>query len=169
MFVSRSQSSACLSAALRTWAPLTCPQVSLWKWSSSHLNPFHHNLPVCFCLSAVDGTDRLCVSERAQCVPSRVLHLRQLPPDVSEQEVLSLALPFGRVSQLITLKTKNQVSANDASKVRSTQLSEFLLTCSLLLLSHCWWKCAGLCGLEPWAIQFYCTAHVLLLIGGKVK
>uniref|UniRef100_A0A8P4FXR5 RRM domain-containing protein n=1 Tax=Dicentrarchus labrax TaxID=13489 RepID=A0A8P4FXR5_DICLA len=59
-------------------------------------------------LSTVDGTDRLCVSERAQCVPSQVLHLRQLPADVSEQEVLALALPFGRVSKLITLKAKNQ-------------------------------------------------------------
>uniref|UniRef100_A0A3Q3CFH1 Polypyrimidine tract binding protein 3 n=1 Tax=Haplochromis burtoni TaxID=8153 RepID=A0A3Q3CFH1_HAPBU len=66
--------------------------------------------------SRVDGTDRLCVSERAQCVPSRVLHLRQLPPDVSEQEVLSLALPFGRVSQLITLKTKNQAFLEMASE-----------------------------------------------------
>uniref|UniRef100_A0A3B4FX15 Polypyrimidine tract binding protein 3 n=1 Tax=Pundamilia nyererei TaxID=303518 RepID=A0A3B4FX15_9CICH len=50
------------------------------------------------------------------CVPSRVLHLRQLPPDVSEQEVLSLALPFGRVSQLITLKTKNQAFLEMASE-----------------------------------------------------
>ncbi|XP_026030409.1 polypyrimidine tract-binding protein 3-like isoform X2 [Astatotilapia calliptera] len=55
-------------------------------------------------------------TERAQCVPSRVLHLRQLPPDVSEQEVLSLALPFGRVSQLITLKTKNQAFLEMASE-----------------------------------------------------
>lgn len=92
----------------------------------------------------MDGTDRLCVSERAQCIPSRVLHLRQLPPDVSEQEVLSLALPFGRVSKLITLKTKNQVSTDDANTARSEQLSEFLLTCSCfievysfyLLLTH---------------------------------
>ncbi|XP_074545862.1 polypyrimidine tract-binding protein 3-like [Halichoeres trimaculatus] len=59
-------------------------------------------------LSTVDGTDRLCVSEHTQCIPSRVLHLRQLPIDVSEQEVLALALPFGRVSKLITLKSKNQ-------------------------------------------------------------
>uniref|UniRef100_A0A7N6AZG3 RRM domain-containing protein n=1 Tax=Anabas testudineus TaxID=64144 RepID=A0A7N6AZG3_ANATE len=66
-------------------------------------------------LSAVDGTDRLCVSERAQCVPSRVLHLRQLPADVSEQEVLALALPFGRVHKLITLKTKNQAFLEMAS------------------------------------------------------
>uniref|UniRef100_I3K3T5 Polypyrimidine tract binding protein 3 n=1 Tax=Oreochromis niloticus TaxID=8128 RepID=I3K3T5_ORENI len=86
------------------------------KLNSSYLNPSHHNLPVCFGLSAVDGTDRLCVSERAQCIPSRVLHLRQLPPDVSEQEVLSLALPFGRVSKLITLKTKNQAFLEMASE-----------------------------------------------------
>lgn len=60
----------------------------------------------------MDGTDGLCVSERAQCVPSRVLHLRQLPFDITEQEVLALALPFGRVSKLITLKAKNQVSSS---------------------------------------------------------
>ncbi|KAG7219012.1 hypothetical protein INR49_005912 [Caranx melampygus] len=67
-------------------------------------------------LSTVDGTDRLCVSERAQCVPSRVLHLRQLPADVSEQEVLAVALPFGRVSKLITLKPKNQAFLEMASE-----------------------------------------------------
>uniref|UniRef100_A0AAQ5Y836 RRM domain-containing protein n=1 Tax=Amphiprion ocellaris TaxID=80972 RepID=A0AAQ5Y836_AMPOC len=65
---------------------------------------------------SLDGTDRLCVSERAQCVPSRVLHLRQLPADVSEQDVLALALPFGRVSQLITLKAKNQAFLEMASE-----------------------------------------------------
>uniref|UniRef100_A0A3P9DB05 Polypyrimidine tract binding protein 3 n=1 Tax=Maylandia zebra TaxID=106582 RepID=A0A3P9DB05_9CICH len=75
--------------------------------------PFNRKKPT---TGIVDGTDRLCVSERAQCVPSRVLHLRQLPPDVSEQEVLSLALPFGRVSQLITLKTKNQAFLEMASE-----------------------------------------------------
>ncbi|MED6288891.1 hypothetical protein CHARACLAT_030870, partial [Characodon lateralis] len=66
-------------------------------------------------LSSVDGTDRLCVSERAQCIPSPVLHLRQLPADISEQEVVALALPFGRVSKLITLRTKNQVSGHICS------------------------------------------------------
>ncbi|XP_013888903.1 polypyrimidine tract-binding protein 3 [Austrofundulus limnaeus] len=67
-------------------------------------------------LSTVDGTDRLCVSERAQYVPSRVLHLRQLPVDISEQEVLALALPFGRVAKLITLRTKNQAFLEMASE-----------------------------------------------------
>uniref|UniRef100_A0A087X6Y5 Polypyrimidine tract binding protein 3 n=1 Tax=Poecilia formosa TaxID=48698 RepID=A0A087X6Y5_POEFO len=67
-------------------------------------------------LFPVDGTDRLCVSERAQCVPSPVLHLRQLPADTSEQEVVDLALPFGRVSKLITLRTKNQAFLEMASE-----------------------------------------------------
>ncbi|XP_068562938.1 polypyrimidine tract-binding protein 3-like [Cebidichthys violaceus] len=67
-------------------------------------------------LSTVDGTDRLCVSERAQSVPSPVLHLRQLPADVSEQEVIALALPFGRVSKLLSLKAKNQAFLEMASE-----------------------------------------------------
>ncbi|XP_034403343.1 polypyrimidine tract-binding protein 3-like isoform X1 [Cyclopterus lumpus] len=66
--------------------------------------------------STVDGTDRLCVSERAHSVPSPVLHLRHLPADVSEQEVIALAIPFGRVSQLITLKAKNQAFLEMASE-----------------------------------------------------
>uniref|UniRef100_A0A8C9ZY75 RRM domain-containing protein n=1 Tax=Sander lucioperca TaxID=283035 RepID=A0A8C9ZY75_SANLU len=68
------------------------------------------------CLPVLDGPDRLCVSERAQCVPSQVLHLRQLPVDVSEQEVLALAVPFGRVTKLITLKAKNQAFVEMASE-----------------------------------------------------
>uniref|UniRef100_A0A3Q2QD36 Polypyrimidine tract binding protein 3 n=1 Tax=Fundulus heteroclitus TaxID=8078 RepID=A0A3Q2QD36_FUNHE len=59
---------------------------------------------------------QLCVSERAQCIPSPVLHLRQLPVDISEQEVVALALPFGRVSKLITLRTKNQAFLEMASE-----------------------------------------------------
>ncbi|TMS01124.1 Polypyrimidine tract-binding protein 3 [Larimichthys crocea] len=76
-------------------------------------------------LSTVDGTDRLCVSERAQCVPSRVLHLRQLPADVSEQEVLALALPFGRVSKLITLKAKKQGFLEMASEEAAVSMVNY--------------------------------------------
>ncbi|KAK2887840.1 polypyrimidine tract-binding protein 3-like [Channa argus] len=76
-------------------------------------------------LSAVDGTDRLCVSERAQSVPSRVLHLRQLPADVSEQEVLTLALPFGQVNKLITLKAKNQAFIEMGSEEAAVTLMNY--------------------------------------------
>ncbi|XP_075885145.1 polypyrimidine tract-binding protein 3-like isoform X1 [Nelusetta ayraudi] len=79
-------------------------------------------------LSTVDGTDRLCVSERAQCIPCRVLHLRHLPADVSEQEVLALALPFGRVSKLITLKTKNQGFLEMASEEAAVTMINYYTT-----------------------------------------
>lgn len=76
-----------------------------------HVSPVFTTAALVSGLPTVDGTDGLCVSERAPCVPSRVLHLRQLPFNITEQEVLALALPFGRVSKLITLKAKNQVTA----------------------------------------------------------
>ncbi|XP_056594256.1 polypyrimidine tract-binding protein 2 isoform X1 [Triplophysa dalaica] len=40
--------------------------------------------------------------------PSRVLHIRKLPSDVSEAEIISLGLPFGKVTNILTLKGKNQ-------------------------------------------------------------
>lgn len=84
----------------------------------------------------MDGTDRLCVSERAQCIPCRVLHLRHLPADVSEQEVLALALPFGRVSKLITLKTKNQVSGHRPG--RGVPPTSRLTASPCLRVATCW-------------------------------
>lgn len=42
-------------------------------------------------------------------VPSRVVHVRKLPNDVTEAEVISLGLPFGKVTNLLMLKGKNQV------------------------------------------------------------
>lgn len=43
--------------------------------------------------------------------PSRVLHIRKLPNEASETEVIALGLPFGKVTNILTLKGKNQVSA----------------------------------------------------------
>lgn len=42
-------------------------------------------------------------------MPSRVIHVRKLPGDVTEGEVISLGLPFGKVTNLLMLKGKNQV------------------------------------------------------------
>uniref|UniRef100_A0A8D3E255 Polypyrimidine tract binding protein 3 n=1 Tax=Scophthalmus maximus TaxID=52904 RepID=A0A8D3E255_SCOMX len=65
---------------------------------------------------------------RAQCAPSRVLHLRQLPGDVSEQEVLALGLPFGRVSKLITLRSKNQAFLEMASEEAAVTMVNYYTT-----------------------------------------
>ncbi|XP_018669178.2 polypyrimidine tract-binding protein 1 [Ciona intestinalis] len=39
---------------------------------------------------------------------SKVIHIRSLPSDVSEQEVIQLGLSFGKVTNLLMLKGKNQ-------------------------------------------------------------
>ncbi|XP_030640295.1 polypyrimidine tract-binding protein 1b isoform X1 [Chanos chanos] len=45
---------------------------------------------------------------RSPGIPSRVIHLRKLPSDITEAEVISLGLPFGKVTNLLMLKGKNQ-------------------------------------------------------------
>ena len=42
--------------------------------------------------------------------PSRVIHIRNIPSEVSEAEVIHLGIPFGRVTNVLVLKGKNQVS-----------------------------------------------------------
>ncbi|KAI5099293.1 polypyrimidine tract binding protein 1a isoform X1, partial [Silurus meridionalis] len=45
---------------------------------------------------------------RSPSAPSRVIHVRKLPSDINEAEVISLGLPFGKVTNLLMLKGKNQ-------------------------------------------------------------
>ncbi|XP_069375526.1 polypyrimidine tract-binding protein 1b isoform X7 [Paralichthys olivaceus] len=57
---------------------------------------------------------------RGPGVLSRVIHIRKLPNDITEAEVISLGLPFGDVSNLLMLKAKNQafleMSSEDAAQ-----------------------------------------------------
>ena len=43
---------------------------------------------------------------------SRVIHIRNIPNEVSEGEIIHLGVPFGRVTNVLVLKGKNQVSDN---------------------------------------------------------
>ncbi|XP_045398436.1 polypyrimidine tract-binding protein 1 isoform X2 [Lemur catta] len=63
--------------------------------------------------SAANGNDskKFKGDNRSAGVPSRVIHIRKLPSDVTEGEVISLGLPFGKVTNLLMLKGKNQVPA----------------------------------------------------------
>ncbi|XP_009480864.1 polypyrimidine tract-binding protein 3 isoform X1 [Pelecanus crispus] len=54
--------------------------------------------------------------DRSPCSPSRVLHLRQIPSDVTEAEVISLGLPFGKVTNVLMLKGKSQALLEMASE-----------------------------------------------------
>lgn len=46
--------------------------------------------------------------EEQSVVPSKVLHIRNLPPDVTEGELSVLGTPFGQVVNILLLKAKNQ-------------------------------------------------------------
>uniref|UniRef100_A0A673J1R7 Polypyrimidine tract-binding protein 1 n=1 Tax=Sinocyclocheilus rhinocerous TaxID=307959 RepID=A0A673J1R7_9TELE len=60
--------------------------------------------------SAANGNDSKKFKGDIRCpgVPSRVIHVRKLPNDINEAEVISLGLPFGKVTNLLMLKGKNQ-------------------------------------------------------------
>lgn len=61
------------------------------------------------CILANGNDNKKFKGDRSPCSPSRVLHLRKIPNDVTEAEVISLGLPFGRVTNLLMLKGKSQV------------------------------------------------------------
>lgn len=50
--------------------------------------------------------------EGATNKPSRVIHIRNIPAESSEAEIVHLGVPFGRVTNVLVLKGKNQVGEN---------------------------------------------------------
>ncbi|XP_063770777.1 polypyrimidine tract-binding protein 3 isoform X3 [Pseudophryne corroboree] len=54
--------------------------------------------------------------DRSPCSPSRVIHIRKIPNDVTESEVISLGLPFGKVTNILMLKGKSQAFLEMASE-----------------------------------------------------
>lgn len=68
------------------------------------------NISLSLSSPAANGNDsRTFKGVRSPCGPSRVLHVRKVPIEVSEAEVVSLGVPFGKVTNLLLLKGKNQV------------------------------------------------------------
>ena len=39
--------------------------------------------------------------------PSRVIHIRNIPNDTTEADIIHLGIPFGRVTNVLVLKGKN--------------------------------------------------------------
>lgn len=69
----------------------------------------------CLCY-ILDGTSNGSDSKKLrveEAPPSRVLHIRKLPNEASETEIIALGLPFGKVTNILTLKGKNQVSGGN--------------------------------------------------------
>ncbi|XP_042729265.1 polypyrimidine tract-binding protein 2 isoform X9 [Lagopus leucura] len=62
------------------------------------------------CVYEANGNDnkKFKSEDKMDGAPSRVLHIRKLPGEVTETEVIALGLPFGKVTNILMLKGKNQ-------------------------------------------------------------
>ncbi|XP_078280089.1 polypyrimidine tract-binding protein 1-like isoform X6 [Rhinoraja longicauda] len=69
-------------------------------------------------------------------MPSRVIHIRKLPNDVTEAEVISLGLPFGKVTNLLMLKGKNQAFIEMNSEEAANTMVSYYGTVTPYLRSH---------------------------------
>ncbi|XP_072307325.1 polypyrimidine tract-binding protein 2 [Eucyclogobius newberryi] len=77
-----------------------------------------------------NGSKKLRVEEAA---PSRVLHIRKLPSDVTDPEIISLGLPFGKVSNILTLKGKNQAFLEMGSEESAVTMMNYYTTVTPLI------------------------------------
>ncbi|XP_020378374.2 polypyrimidine tract-binding protein 1 isoform X3 [Rhincodon typus] len=69
-------------------------------------------------------------------LPSRVIHIRKLPNDVTEAEVISLGLPFGKVTNLLMLKGKNQAFIEMNTEEAANTMVSYYSTVTPYLRSH---------------------------------
>ncbi|KAH0550418.1 hypothetical protein KQX54_019253 [Cotesia glomerata] len=57
--------------------------------------------------------------------PSRVIHIRNIASEVSESEIINLGMPFGRVTNVLVLKGKNQKQSNHSTTRQSNDQPPF--------------------------------------------
>uniref|UniRef100_A0A4W3JVX0 Polypyrimidine tract-binding protein 1 n=1 Tax=Callorhinchus milii TaxID=7868 RepID=A0A4W3JVX0_CALMI len=72
----------------------------------------------------------------AGIVPSKVIHIRKLPNDITEAEVISLGLPFGKVTNLLMLKGKNQAFIEMNSEEAANTMVSYYSTVTPYLRNH---------------------------------
>uniref|UniRef100_A0A673Y4P8 Polypyrimidine tract binding protein 1a n=1 Tax=Salmo trutta TaxID=8032 RepID=A0A673Y4P8_SALTR len=66
------------------------------------------NKKVCVFVANGNDSKKFKGEMRSPSAPSRVIHLRQLPGDIQDSEVISMGMPFGKVTNLLMMKGKNQ-------------------------------------------------------------
>lgn len=54
--------------------------------------------------------------------PSKVIHLRNIPNESSDADVIALGVAFGRVTNVLVLKGKNQAFLEMADEVSATSM-----------------------------------------------
>ncbi|XP_066507747.1 polypyrimidine tract-binding protein 3 isoform X2 [Hoplias malabaricus] len=78
--------------------------------------------------TANGNASKIYKGDRSPCGPSRVLHVRKVPIEVSEAEVISLGIPFGKVTNLLMLKGKNQAFIEMASEEAAITMVNYYTT-----------------------------------------
>ncbi|XP_044216871.1 polypyrimidine tract-binding protein 1b isoform X2 [Thunnus albacares] len=73
---------------------------------------------------------------RGPGAPSRVIHIRKLPNDVTETEVISLGLPFGDATNLLMLKAKNQAFLEMNSEEAAQNMVGYYSTVMPFIRNH---------------------------------
>ncbi|NWV42979.1 PTBP1 protein, partial [Grantiella picta] len=88
--------------------------------------------------SAANGNDskKFKGDNRSAGIPSRVIHIRKLPSDVTEAEVISLGLPFGKVTNLLMLKGKNQAFIEMNTEETANTMVNYYTTVTPVLRSQ---------------------------------
>uniref|UniRef100_A0A8C5QT99 Polypyrimidine tract-binding protein 1 n=1 Tax=Leptobrachium leishanense TaxID=445787 RepID=A0A8C5QT99_9ANUR len=88
--------------------------------------------------SAANGNDskKFKGDNRSVSVGSRVIHVRKLPMDVTEAEVISLGLPFGKVTNLLMLKGKNQAFLEMSTEEAANTMVSYYTTVTPVLRSQ---------------------------------
>uniref|UniRef100_A0A663N5R0 Polypyrimidine tract binding protein 3 n=1 Tax=Athene cunicularia TaxID=194338 RepID=A0A663N5R0_ATHCN len=83
----------CFLSFTRTFKNLQSCGMTNKKWT--------YYLPITTCPSSENKSER-------QRLPARVLHIFQVPDDATEAEIISLGLPFGKVTNILILRGKKQ-------------------------------------------------------------
>ena len=61
--------------------------------------------------------------------PSKVIHIRNIPNDVTEAEIIHLGIPFGRVTNVLVLKGKNQAFLEMEEESSAISMVNYFTNC----------------------------------------
>lgn len=61
--------------------------------------------------------------------PSKVIHIRNIPNEVTEAEIIHLGIPFGRVTNVLVLKGKNQAFLEMADESAASTMVTYFTSC----------------------------------------
>lgn len=65
--------------------------------------------------------------------PSKVIHIRNIPNEVTEAEIIHLGIPFGRVTNVLVLKGKNQAFLEMGDEAAAISMVQYFTNCTAQL------------------------------------